>query len=80
LIRFKRRIDPIYLLNGTVVGMAGITPASGYIEIWAAVVLGFVLGLIAYGSLMLFKMRWRIDDALDVGSIHGVPGGNFRFL
>lgn len=43
LIKFRRRIDPIFLLNGTLVGLAGITPASGYIEVWAAVVLGFIL-------------------------------------
>lgn len=62
------------MLNGTLAGLAGITPASGYIDTWAAVVLGVILGASAYGALWLFKMRLHIDDALDVGAIHGVPG------
>ncbi len=62
------------MLNGTLVGLAGITPASGYIDTWAALVLGAILGVTAYGSLVLFKEVLHIDDALDVGSIHGVPG------
>jgi ammonia channel protein AmtB len=35
VIKFKKRVDPLYILNGTIVGLAGITPCSGYIETWA---------------------------------------------
>jgi Amt family ammonium transporter len=74
VIKFRKRIDPLFVLNGTVVGLAGITPCSGYIETWAAFCVGIILGLAAYASLWLMKEKLHVDDALDVGSVHGVPG------
>jgi Amt family ammonium transporter len=64
----------IMLLNGALSGLAGITPASGYVSIQSSVVIGLVLGLASYWSLYLLKHKLRIDDALDVSSVHGVTG------
>jgi len=62
------------VLNGAIAGMAGITPASGYIEsYWAAIVAIFIV-LGAYGGVWLLKGKLKIDDALDVSSVHGITG------
>jgi Amt family ammonium transporter len=37
-------------------------------------VVGIILGLASYFSVILFKHKLRIDDALDVSSVHGVTG------
>ncbi len=74
IVKFRKRIDPLYVLNGTIVGLAGITPCSGYIETWAAFCVGIILGLTAYLSVWVMKEKLHIDDALEVGSVHGVPG------
>jgi Amt family ammonium transporter len=33
-----------------------------------------VLGLASYYAILLLKEHWKIDDALDVSSVHGVTG------
>lgn len=61
------------VLNGIVAGFAGITPASGYISSAGTIGLGVVLGL-SFWSSLLMKHKLRVDDALDVSSVHGLTG------
>jgi Amt family ammonium transporter len=62
------------VINGALSGLAGVTPASGFIPPSAGFVVGFLCGVGSYVGVHLFKERLRIDDALDVSSIHGVTG------
>jgi hypothetical protein len=62
------------VLNGAIAGMAGITPASGFIEgYWAAFTSVFIV-LGAFCGIWLLKGKLKIDDALDVSSVHGITG------
>jgi ammonium transporter, Amt family len=61
------------LLTGAVAGLATITPAAGFVPIYASVVIGIVAGLVCYYAIQL-KNRLRWDDALDVWGVHGVGG------
>jgi Amt family ammonium transporter len=61
-------------LNGAIAGLAGVTPASGFITSQSAFILGIVLGFASYYAVKLFKNKLKIDDALDVSSVHGVTG------
>ena len=62
------------VINGAIAGLAGVTPASGFISPQNSFILGIVLGLASYYAILLLKEHWRIDDALDVSSVHGVTG------
>ncbi len=62
------------ILTGVVAGLGTITPASGFIAPWAAVVIGAVAGTICFAATQLLKRRLRIDDSLDVSPVHGVGG------
>ncbi|CAF1540603.1 unnamed protein product [Adineta ricciae] len=62
------------VLNGVIAGLAGITPASGYIDPQYGAVIGVILGFTSYLSIFLIKHKLRIDDALDVSSVHGITG------
>ncbi len=62
------------VINGAISGLAGITPAAGYISGESAFVLGIILGFGSYYGIVLFKEKLKIDDALDVSSVHGVTG------
>ncbi|KYQ99652.1 ammonium transporter [Tieghemostelium lacteum] len=64
----------VAVLNGVIAGLAGITPASGYINSQYSIGLGVVLGLASYLSVYLLKHKLHIDDALDVSSVHGLTG------
>lgn len=59
--------------TGAVAGLVAITPAAGFVEPWAAVVIGFAAGMICYAAVSL-KPRLRYDDSLDVVGVHLVGG------
>lgn len=70
----KNKPSTVALLNGVIAGLAGITPASGYVDSQASIIIGLILGFGSYFSVWLLKHKLRIDDALDVSSVHGVTG------
>ena len=61
-------------LSGAIAGLAAITPAAGYVNIIAAIIIGFVASVLAYTAVSSLKPRLGYDDALDVFGIHGVCG------
>jgi len=61
-------------VTGMVAGLGSITPASGFVGVPGAVIIGLVAGLVCYGMTALIKERGVADDALDVFSVHGVGG------
>jgi Amt family ammonium transporter len=61
-------------INGAIAGLAGITPASGYVSVEHSFVIGIAIGLASYCGVLLIKDRLKIDDALDVSSVHGIAG------
>jgi Amt family ammonium transporter len=60
-------------LVGAVAGLATITPAAGYVQPWAATIIGVVASFVCYGAIQL-RIKWGWDDALDVWGCHGVGG------
>jgi ammonium transporter, Amt family len=71
--RAARKPHFVGLLTGAVAGLACITPAAGYVPIYASVVIGTAAGLVCYYAIQL-KNRLKWDDALDVWGVHGVGG------
>jgi Amt family ammonium transporter len=61
-------------INGAIAGLAGITPASGFVSVEHSFVIGIAIGIASYSGVILFKEKLKIDDALDVSSVHGVAG------
>lgn len=61
------------LLTGSVAGLATITPAAGFVPLWAAMLIGIAAGLVCFWAVSLKnKLGW--DDALDVWGVHGIGG------
>lgn len=75
-LSWKRTGKPsvVAAINGAIAGLAGITPASGYVSVEHAFIIGIAIGLASYYGVVLFKDKLKIDDALDVSSVHGVAG------
>jgi len=76
ILSWKRARKPsaIAAINGAIAGLAGITPASGFISVQNSLILGIVIGFASYYAIILLKERLKIDDALDVSSVHGITG------
>ncbi len=69
----RRKPSGLGIAAGAVAGLAAVTPASGYVPSWAAVVIGAAAGLLCYGAVQL-KDVFHYDDALDVVGVHLVGG------
>ncbi|MCB1700156.1 MAG: ammonium transporter [Pseudomonadales bacterium] len=61
-------------VTGMVAGLGTITPASGSVGPAAAVLIGFIAGVVCYFATNYLKNRLRVDDSLDVFPVHGVGG------
>jgi Amt family ammonium transporter len=61
------------IVTGAVVGLVAITPAAGYVEPWAAIIIGGVAASISYYAIK-FRQRTRLDESLDVFACHGLGG------
>lgn len=62
------------MATGMVAGLATITPASGFVGIQGAIILGLSGGILCYIAVDLIRIKLKIDDSLDVFAVHGVGG------
>jgi Amt family ammonium transporter len=62
------------IASGAVAGLGTITPASGYVGVGAALIIGLAAGLACFYASTTFKRRMGYDDSLDVFGVHGVGG------
>ncbi len=60
--------------TGLVAGLVAITPAAGFVEPWAALVMGAVTSPVVYAAIAWAKRRIGYDDALDAFGCHCVGG------
>jgi Amt family ammonium transporter len=68
----KGRPSVLGVASGMVAGLATITPASGFVSIPAALVIGLAAGAACYFAVTHLKSRFGYDDSLDVFGVHGV--------
>jgi len=71
---FSRKPTLIGACTGVVAGLVGITPAAGYVPIWSAFIIGFLVSPVCYGGILLVKKKLKIDDSLDAFGCHGIGG------
>jgi ammonium transporter len=69
----KGRPASLGFASGAVAGLVGITPAAGFVDIWGALVIGIVAGIVCYMA-MVFRIRAGLDESCDCWSVHGVGG------
>ncbi|KAK3941510.1 ammonium transporter [Diplogelasinospora grovesii] len=71
--RLERKWSTVGFCSGVVAGLVSITPGSGFVPPWAAVIYG-VLGAAFANYATKLKFLLRIDDALDIFAVHGMGG------
>jgi ammonium transporter, Amt family len=61
-------------ISGAVAGLVAITPASGFVQPFSALLIGILAGL--FCSFMVFKVKswFGYDDSLDAFGVHGAGG------
>jgi Amt family ammonium transporter len=58
--------------NGAIAGLVGITAPSGYVEFWAAPIIGLVAGFIVVSAVLAIEKK--LDDPVGALSAHGLAG------
>jgi Amt family ammonium transporter len=71
--RLERKWSTVGFCSGVIAGLVCITPGSGYVPAWSAVIFG-VCGGVACNYATKLKYFLRCDDALDIFAVHGVGG------
>ncbi len=61
-------------ITGGVAGLVAITPAAGFVDVPAAIVIGFITAFVSYFAIYYLKSKLGYDDALDVFGVHGLSG------
>ena len=59
---------------GAVAGLVAITPAAGFVDTQASILIGLGAGAFCFFAVDLLKKVVKLDDALDVFAVHGVGG------
>ena len=60
--------------TGLVAGLVAITPGAGFVEPWAAIVMGAAVSPVCYVAISIAKHKIGYDDALDAFGCHSVGG------
>jgi Amt family ammonium transporter len=61
-------------ITGAVCGLVAITPASGFVDVTGALIIGFLTSFFSYYAMTWLKPRFGYDDSLDVFAVHGISG------
>jgi Amt family ammonium transporter len=72
MVRGKASI--LGIISGAVAGLVAITPASGYVGVLGAFIIGIAAGGLCYWAVTALKGMFKYDDALDAFGVHGIGG------
>jgi Amt family ammonium transporter len=61
-------------ISGAVAGLVAITPASGFVKPFPALLIGLAAGVVCYTMVTAVKEKFNYDDSLDAFGVHGAGG------
>jgi len=62
------------IASGVVAGLVAITPAAGFVNLPASLVIGLVAGVLGFYGVAVLKQKVGYDDSLDAFGVHGICG------
>jgi Amt family ammonium transporter len=69
----RRTVDVGMAGNGAIAGLVAITATCAFVAPWAAVIIGFVGGIVMYAT-MVWMDRIGVDDPIGAIAAHGMGG------
>lgn len=61
-------------ISGSVAGLVAITPAAGFVQPMAAIIIGLIVGVFCFLMVTKIKQIFGYDDSLDAFGVHGAGG------
>lgn len=76
LIEWMRNGKPTIFgtVSGAVAGLVAITPASGFVSIIPAIIIGALASVFCFSAVALIKPKLGYDDSLDAFGVHCIGG------
>jgi ammonium transporter, Amt family len=71
---FEKKPTVLGLASGIVAGLVAITPAAGFVNMPASLIIGLGAGLLGFYSVAKIKQKIGYDDSLDAFGVHGMCG------
>ena len=62
------------MVTGAVAGLVAITPAAGFVNVMAAIVIGLLVSVFCFFAVGFIKPKMGYDDSLDAFGVHGIGG------
>ena len=62
------------IASGAVAGLVAITPASGFVGVTGALVIGIAAGVLCFFAATTVKKMFGYDDSLDAFGVHCIGG------
>ena len=70
----RKKPTVLGLASGIVAGLVAITPAAGFVNLGASLIIGAIAGVAGFISVTMLKHRLGYDDSLDAFGVHGICG------
>lgn len=70
----NKRPTVLGIASGVVSGLVAITPAAGFVDLSASLVIGLIAGILGFFSVSVLKNKIGYDDSLDAFGVHGMCG------
>jgi ammonium transporter, Amt family len=70
----KGKPSVLGIASGAVAGLVAITPASGFVGVTGAIIIGIAAGVICFFAATTVKRAFGYDDSLDAFGVHCVGG------
>jgi Amt family ammonium transporter len=69
----KGKPSALGMVSGAIAGLVAITPAAGFVDNMAAIVIGAIAGVLCY-SMLLLRVSRGLDESCDAWAVHGMGG------
>jgi ammonium transporter, Amt family len=70
----NKKPTTIGICTGAIAGLAAITPAAGFVDLKAALIISIMSAMICFIMVGTIKVKLGYDDSLDAFGVHGVAG------
>ena len=70
----RKKPSVLGAISGAVAGLVAITPASGFVGVGGALLIGLIAGVVCFWGATGLKHALKYDDSLDAFGVHGIGG------
>ncbi|WP_195701543.1 ammonium transporter [Companilactobacillus futsaii] len=71
---FKGKVTLSGICTGSICGLVGITPGTGYVTILGSLLIGIISAISSFYFMNFLKYQLHLNDYLDIFGCHGVSG------